>query len=64
MRKLKPETEIRNLKSELKRLRDAYSSERAARCAQEKRAIDAEADAKNWQRRFDEILQRVPKVDE
>lgn len=65
MRTMKPETEIRELKREVKRLRalcvdsqDVNREERQATQIYRERASKAERDVAEWKRRFDILLSK------
>ena len=60
MRKLKPETEIRNLKAELNRVRREYEVSHKARLYAEKLLDESNVEACKWEARFDDLLERVP----
>lgn len=67
MRKLKPETEIRNLKAELNRVKQEYDFSHRSRLRAEKLLEESgakigrvEMERAQWQERFDNLLARVP----
>lgn len=55
---MKPETEIRNLKRELRTTGEDYRVLRVERDAYRSRATKAEQDAAEWKKRFDELLSK------
>lgn len=57
---MKPETEIRNLKQNVKILTATVDAMRAERDLFRSRATKAEQDAAEWRKRFDALLARVP----
>ena len=64
---MKPETEIRNLKREVRSanserdyLRSQLRALESKRTATETRAVKAEAEVADWKRRFDIVLERLP----
>lgn len=59
-RGLKPETEIRNLRRELKRTENWLKRAEHERDAYRARATQAEQQAADWRRRFDELLKIFP----
>lgn len=59
-RKLSPTTELRYVKAELRAARIDISGLRTERNMYMNRAIKAEQDSAEWQRRFDALLVRTP----
>lgn len=53
-----PQTEIRNLRREVRRLRDDLAREKTTAEAYRRRATIAEQDAAEWRRRFDSLLSK------
>ena len=61
-RERSPQTEIRELKSTLKKAQDAYLETQRECYAAKARALKAETELAEWKQRFDALLARTPEI--